>query len=439
MSTLPARPPRHRRNRRRPRLLPVAAVVLILLVIVLASLWVAFDRDYAGYTAAYDEVAESAPIPEEVSASAPPEEFPTAASPEDRLPDLIPRSSENSEQPQYRLERPRASESPAVAEFAEVEVLYGTSRRRSPSPGTATSTFYGSGRGSLQFGSARVSIPRDHRPGMLESPVWYRLEFRADPERHVVLMSVTPMAPTEWRSRFRQLLGYSERGEALVFVHGYNVTFTDAARRTAQLAYDLRLDGVPVMYSWPSRGSLAGYTADEATAEWAVPHFQQFLREVSALTGNGRVHVIAHSMGNRIVANALRTMGPGPRPLLNQVILTAPDIDAQVFEEQIVPAIRGSAARISLYASSNDRALQASQEVHAFRRAGQSGPDIVVLEGLETIDASGIDTDLLGHAYFAGNKQMIDDLFMLVRHDLPASERNLRPRQKRGRPYWALQ
>jgi esterase/lipase superfamily enzyme len=334
------------------------------------------------------------------------------------------------------LEPPSITAPAATATYVRVEVLYGTNRRRV----AGIPTSYGTRRDTLQLGTTFVSIPRGHRPGELESPAWYRLEFENDPNRHVVLLETTPLTRQGWRTRFQQSLGRSQRKEALVFVHGFNVTFEDAARRTAQLAYDLGIDGVPVMYSWPSMGEVSAYTADEATAEAAIPHFRRFLEEVAAQAGSQRVHIVAHSMGNRIVTNVLRAMAAEtPQRRFNQVILAAPDIDAEVFAEQIVPAIRPSAHRISLYASSRDRALIASQRVHAFRRAGQSGPEIMVLDGLETIDASMVDTDLLGHGYFAENKQVIDDIFMVVRHDLPAHERNLHRRLKQGRPYWALE
>jgi esterase/lipase superfamily enzyme len=39
--------------------------------------------------------------------------------------------------------------------------------------------------------------------------------------------------------------------QAFVFVHGFNVSFENALRRTAQIAYDLNFDGAPFLFSWP--------------------------------------------------------------------------------------------------------------------------------------------------------------------------------------------
>jgi esterase/lipase superfamily enzyme len=73
---------------------------------------------------------------------------------------------------------------------------------------------------------------------------------------------------------------------AFIFIHGYNNSFADAARRTAQMAFDLDLDIVPIMYNWPSRGNVWDYQRDRRQFERSVPHLVEFLdRKVLLLTG----------------------------------------------------------------------------------------------------------------------------------------------------------
>jgi esterase/lipase superfamily enzyme len=217
--------------------------------------------------------------------------------------------------------------------------------------------------------------------------------------------------------------------EALVFVHGFNVDFAEAARRTAQLAYDLGFDGAPILYSWPSRGSLSpvGYGADTNSADWSALHLQAFLRDLASSAGATTVHLIAHSMGNRVLTQALRSLAAEvhaePLPHFSQVVLTAPDIDAQTFRDQIAPAIRGTAERITLYASSGDEALEASKRVNGFPRAGDTGAGIVLVDGIDTIDVSAVDTSFMGHSYFAENGSVISDLISLLRDGKPPAER----------------
>lgn len=113
---------------------------------------------------------------------------------------------------------------------------------------------YGNKRGEeLQLGTCQVSIPRDHQVGEVESPSILRLEFREDPERHVVLLDVVSQPAEEFYADLKACVGQSQQKDAFVFVHGFNVTFEDAARRTAQIAYDVKFEGVPIFYSWPSQ------------------------------------------------------------------------------------------------------------------------------------------------------------------------------------------
>ncbi|HEX2093441.1 MAG TPA: alpha/beta hydrolase [Longimicrobiaceae bacterium] len=332
---------------------------------------------------------------------------------------------------------PAPDEDPRERTYDLVAVYYATDRARTGD--RRPSRFYGGARGRLEYGMAEVSIPRRHETGALESPPWLVSFTWEDPSRHIVLRKLRPLERDGMFNRLRAHLDRSDRKAVLVFVHGYNVSFRDAARRTAQITHDLRFRGIPVMYSWPSDASRAAYTRDEADAEWSTPNFQAFLEDLASRSGAAEVHVIAHSMGNRLVTGAMRSMAARRNaPRLNQVVLTAPDIDAEVFARDIAPAIRGVAQRVTLYASSNDRALRASRVVHGAPRAGESGPRLVVVRGVDTIDASFVDTDLLGHSYFAQTAELIDDLFKLILHGQDPDSRRLDSRRRGELKYWLL-
>jgi esterase/lipase superfamily enzyme len=100
-----------------------------------------------------------------------------------------------------------------------------------------------------------------------------------------------------------------------------------------------------------------------------------------------RIHIIAHSMGNRALVQALSQIARehlgGDGPLFQNVILAAPDVDRRVFEE-LASAFRSEAVRVTLYASDSDKALAAAQTLQRFPRAGDANPLLVV---------SGIDND----------------------------------------------
>ena len=320
--------------------------------------------------------------------------------------------------------------------YATRRVFYATDRK--PTGSTAPANFFGSERafdGALVVGSCEISVPRDHRMAALENPSIWRLEFRENPEKHVVLLSVDRMDEPRFYTGLAADLG--EDKQAFVFVHGYNVSFEDAARRTGQLAYDLAFPGAAIFFSWPSFHSVPSYAADEAAVEWCTPHLRDFLGSLRARTGAERIHLIAHSMGNRALTRALESLSVGIEiPIFHQIVLTAPDIDRGVFL-QLANRIQKTGERVTLYASTNDLALHASEGLHGGPRAGESGNRIIVLDGVDTVDASTIDASLMGHSYFGSNRSVIADLFCLLDKGYPPPKCfGLRKIDWAGKCYW---
>ncbi len=328
----------------------------------------------------------------------------------------------------------------AQADYAVVKTFFATDRK--PTGQAAPDKQFGGARGPLSYGSCEVSIPRDHRLGELEAPSVWRMEFRQDPARHVVLLSTAVQDKQAYFADLAARVRAAPDQSAFVFVHGYNVSFADAARRTAQMAYDLGFTGAPVFYSWPSQGATAAYTVDEQNVEWAQANLRAFLQDFFEQAGARHVYLIAHSMGNRALTRALKDVlaaQPSVRERLTEVILAAPDMDAEVFKRDIVPALVSAGRPVTLYASSGDQALAASRKLHGYARAGDSGHALVLAPGLETIDASGVDTSLLGHSYFADTRTVLSDMHALIRSGLrPAQRSGLVGVQGGDGPYWAF-
>jgi esterase/lipase superfamily enzyme len=321
--------------------------------------------------------------------------------------------------------------------FTSIPVFYGTDRTRMQKMGTPPS--YGPDRGQLAFGFAEVSIPDDHRMGEVERPRWWKLQFRADPEKHVVVETVEELPVPDFESRAMVTLGSSAKKEVLLFVHGYNVAFEEAVSRTAQIAYDLQFEGLAALYSWPSEGSTSKYTVDETNVNWSRPHFAQFLAVLRERVGADVVHILAHSMGSRLVAETIASLSASSEPRgarLRQLVFAAPDIDAATFKD-LAATFSRQAERVTLYSSSDDLALKASKLIHKYPRAGESGPDLVVLNMVDTVDATSIDTSLLGHSYYGDNRSVLSDLFELIRRGSAPHERfSLKPKERYGARYW---
>lgn len=301
--------------------------------------------------------------------------------------------------------------------FRAVDVYYATDRARTGE--TDPNLFYGSGRGELEVGVATVTVPETHVPGLVEAPSIWRLEFRADPARHVVLQSVQPLDPSDFYGRLGQEFAQVPEREAFVFVHGYNVTFDAAARRAAQIAYDMKFGGVPILYSWPSRGSTVGYVADTAVVQLSGRRLTRFLDDLVARSGAETIHIVAHSMGNRALTEALELMAlrrsatAGDDPVFGQVLFAAPDVDAGLFKE-ILPTIRPLAQRMTLYASEEDWALTASRKLHGdMPRAGIGGKTTLTAPQIDSIDMSELGEDMLAHSYFADDSSALADMMTL--------------------------
>jgi esterase/lipase superfamily enzyme len=325
--------------------------------------------------------------------------------------------------------------------YAVTRVFFATDRQ----PVSAGTTAFGTELSSqLHYGYSDVSIPREHRLGELEGPSIFRLEFRNDPERHIVLLRVTLERVADFNRALSERLASSLRREALLFVHGFNVTFEAALRRAAQISYDLAFDGPTVVFSWPSQGGMLplDYRRDERNAELSADNLRQVMFDLLAQSPNTTLHAIAHSMGNRVLASALQqiTAGAQVQSRLDQVAMVAPDIDAELFR-RAAGRVAVAAKRVTLYASSADAALKASQGFAGYTRAGQGGPDIVVIPGIDTVDASSVDTSILGlnHSYYADNTTILSDLFSLLRGRPPSERFGLVSVSTPRGPYWRFQ
>jgi len=336
--------------------------------------------------------------------------------------------------------RPGAEPAPAWPDHVvEVPVFYGTDRR----PSDAGDGYLGRRGEGVSYGVARVTVPTEGRGlGELSGPKWWRLEFKADPQRHVILTAVESCDRAGFLAGLRSALATADDRDLLLFLHGYNVTFADAARRAAQLAVDLKFRGRTLLFSWASAGDPRLYAVDEASIDWSERHFRDFLQMALTETGASRLHVVAHSMGNRALVRALEYIDTEALPegaaSLCQVIFAAPDIDAARFQD-LAALFRGRADRCTLYASSGDVALKASKLVHGYARAGEAGDTIVVVDGVDTIDASRVDTSLIGlrHSYFGSARSILSDMAALVNdRKAPSMRFDIKAVGAPPRQYW---
>jgi esterase/lipase superfamily enzyme len=308
-----------------------------------------------------------------------------------------------------------------------VPVFYGTDRVRKEEPKRIA--YAGERAGRLELGRALVSVPKTHQVPNIERPFAVRIPFTnitvyeqaEDPNQHFTVRELKALTREQFLELVRERIGgsVSYRDQAVVFVHGYNTGFDYALFRTAQMAYDLKFDSASFLYSWPSEAGITGYGYDRESSEQAEPYLREYLELVLKETGAKGVSVIAHSMGNMPLLRVLQSLGPSlpPGVQLNQIILAAPDVDRNLFEN-LATNIRQYGRGVTLYCSSNDRAMAAARQVAGgVPRAGDvpaDGP--IVLAGIDTIDVSQTSTDYLAlnHSSYAETGALLNDISLLL-------------------------
>ncbi len=328
---------------------------------------------------------------------------------------------------------------PTAKPFTTVEVFYGTNRLKTGQQGP--NDVYGKELGELQYGVCNVTIPANHAPGEIERPHWYKFEFSEDPLKHVTINTLTELSNSDFTTLLRNSLQKGNSDDIFIFIHGFSNSFDEAIRRTGQISYDLGFPGTAITYSWPSQGefSISNYEKDEEYAKKSIPYLKKFLLDITHKSPGKRISIIAHSMGNRLLTNAIAEIKEAsPQVLFHQIILAAPDVNAKVFKEEIFPKMTGKASNITLYASSDDKALLASRLLHDKSRLGESGEYLTVIDGLDTIDATGVDPSTLGHSYFSSTQTLLRDIHNLIIKDLTPTMRGLKKIRINSLDYWKM-
>ncbi|GFK92533.1 hypothetical protein NNJEOMEG_00358 [Fundidesulfovibrio magnetotacticus] len=319
-----------------------------------------------------------------------------------------------------------------------VRVHYATDRER-----TATQEpmgrFGSAPAAATSYGYCDVAVPRSHTPGVLEGPSLTSLTLSYDPSRHVTVTAVKEQRAGEFFRSIRDNVR-DGRKDVLVFVHGYSVSFDRAVRRMAQMVHDMRFAGTPVVYSWPSEGLVQRYAQDAEKTGLSVPRLTAFVETLARDVQPANIHIIAHSMGNRVLLGALERLaasrGDGAGTLMRNVILAAPDVDSTVFRTRIAPRIAGVAQNATLYASSRDLAMVLSKLYNKAARLGDA-QELVAVPPLDSIDASTVDSGLLGHSYYGQNHAVLDDMHLLIQGLKPPQRPLLVPaRTAAGQDYW---
>jgi len=295
---------------------------------------------------------------------------------------------------------------------AQVEMLVTTTRGRAEKPGEM---FSGERALSPTFADITVSIPPDtvRKAGEV---AWPR-KLPPNPATDFAALKAEEIDRVVAEKWLNSHVRKSPDGSVLVFIHGFNNHFEDAVFRFAQIVHDSGARSVPVLATWPSRGSLLAYGYDRESTNYTRNAVERLFQYLARDPEVKEVSILAHSMGNWLALESLRQMAirnDGLPAKFKNVMLAAPDVDVDVFGSQIADMGKRR-PRFTLFVSRDDRALAVSRRVWGnVSRLGAIDPEQspykeeLAADGITVVDLTKVKAgDNLHHTKFAESPEIV--------------------------------
>ncbi len=340
------------------------------------------------------------------------------------------------------------------------QILYATNRGRMPNS-PLTETIYGNEvTAAVDYGYCDVTLldrKRGADPQVETTPApswpqrvagWFgRATESAETDDAVsvptaALDRVRPLDSDIFFDYVNHVVARSRQRDVLVFVHGFNVSYDEAVVRAAQVAADMPFNGAIIVYSWPSQGGVENYERDGEIVDDSIDPFVEFLTDLGQrLPANADINLLVHSMGNRLVTRSLWHLPDEftTPARFREIVLCAPDVGVDEFRRNMRRAVDMS-DRVTLYKNCNDSALIASKWTNMEERAGESFNPILI-EGMDSIETTVVDTSVLGHSYYGSNTSILRDLFAIIKEHRPADDREWLDRKTmpfQDMPWWII-
>lgn len=295
---------------------------------------------------------------------------------------------------------------------SKVEMLVTTTRAPSLVPGEMYS---GERALSASFAQMTVSIPPPgiHKVGDVE---WPR-RLPSNPKTDFATLEADEINKDKAIQWLNVSVKKSPDHSVLVFIHGFNNRYEDAVYRFAQITHDSGAHSVPILATWPSRGSLLAYGYDRESTNYSRNALETLFQFLAKDPNVHEVDILAHSMGNWLAMESLRQMairnGRLPAKFKN-VMLADADVDVDVFRQQMSDLGQPRPA-FTLFVSRDDRALAVSKRVWGdVGRLGAIDPTIspykeeIADNHMTVVDLTKIKTDDgLRHSKFAESPQIV--------------------------------
>ncbi|MEN5297120.1 alpha/beta hydrolase [Brucella sp. TWI559] len=299
----------------------------------------------------------------------------------------------------------------SVPGASKVNLMVATTRAPSGDPGTL---FSGERDQDLSLTQIVVSIPPDKNRKIGE--VQWPKKLPANPLKDFTTVEVKAINSTNGAQQWLNS-SLPKNRRVMVFVHGFNNTFEDSVYRFAQIVHDSGAEVAPVIFTWPSRGSVFDYNYDKESTNYSRDALETVLRKIAQDPRVKDITIMAHSMGSWLTVEALRQMAIRDKRVdrkITDVILASPDLDVDVFNKQF-RAMGKEHPRFTLFTSRDDRALRASRFISGnVDRLGQIDPSVepyrsqLEKAGITVIDLTRLKAgDSLNHGKFASSPEVV--------------------------------
>ena len=341
-----------------------------------------------------------------------------------------------------------------LAEQGSYRFFYVTNRRTEIDEGPLEERFGKERDAILKFGYFDAKIRPSLGLGMLlNATEWFQNE-------EIQLKTVQPLEQAAFIDQVSGDVQKSPYRSLLVVVHGFREAFPSGLRKTAFVGHVLDINSPVLLFDWPGNqgSSLGGYRQARRIAEASGAELARTLELIIREIQPDRLWLIANSMGGQVVVDAFSLLYreadlADAQTEIEDVVLTAPDVDHDEFNEQFKQEIRALAQNLTVYVSSNDRALLMSRIINRGKRLGEStlSPDqleeavrvanlVEPGSGLITlVDVTPVNRTRNFHNFSLETPEFFDDLYLrLANTDAPRSRPIYRVEAPNGSVYWVL-
>jgi esterase/lipase superfamily enzyme len=334
----------------------------------------------------------------------------------------------------------------AATGFAVVRVMFITDRQPIAAR-DGRHEYFGFDRqaAGVAYGRITARVPAEYYKPGAPLPTGITIDTTAKPDSGVSVIQPRNLTDKQFLDAidaYKAKLLHRTAVRLLLFVHGFDVTFPESVAAAARLAFGLRINALPVVISWPSRGDLFKYFNDEQNIEASIERLRPVVQSLLWNPDVDEVVVIAHSMGCRLVARILSELAlmKAPVPKLTRVGFAAADLN-EAEARELWPRIEPLPSKGWLfYTSGNDLALEASSIIHSASPIGYSKTRVFTLAAADTVDASAVAPSLrgYGHSYVTDNPLLRDDLRRWIAQGLSAAGRKLVRGNRPLAMFWQL-